>query len=183
MRIIGLLFIIIFISIFSLHADEIEYDYSKVRGISVGGAGYFEISKAGGFGEFGYTVYYKNRFDIRNYFRLGGGASEKNALFFTLTTRYAFGSIKPVTKDFALRRYAVIDVSFSCFKKGSKSFFVEPYVINLRVGSGMEFIVLRGSYFIEMVFGYSFITKGSMKDALDMSNIGGAIVLGGRGYF
>lgn len=182
-----LITILVFV-LFSLNLysqDSTNFDFKKFQGVSVGGAGFLDLYRAGGFGEVGFSWYAKDGFDVRNNIKFGGGAFLGDALFFLLAERVNIGKIKPVTSDFGLRRFFLTEVMVSFYRiKGIKdNMFSMPLIIDLRIGSGLEFLMGKSSYYVETMLGFATLTKGSLKEEIKASHITGGVMLGGRKYF
>lgn len=164
---------------------ENVYDYKSVQGISVGGGGFVEMSMGGGFAEIAFNIFSKESFDVRNHIKIGGSGTYTEAFLLTLSERISFGVIKPINNYLALRRYFLIETSFSFFKRNEKKqFFNSPYLIDIKIGSGLDILIGKSAYYIEMTLGYILTTQGNnAKNLVGIHPFHGTVIIGGRKYF
>lgn len=164
---------------------KINYNYKSVQGVSIGGGGFVEMSMAGGFAEVAFNLFSKESFDIRNHIKIGGSGTYTDVFLLTLSERLSFGSIKPINNYLALRRYFIIEASFSFFRRENKrNFFKGPYLIDIKIGSGLDIMIGKSAYYIEMMLGYMLTTEGdNAKQLIGIHPFHGAISIGGRKYF
>ncbi len=168
MKKIFVLILVISLSGISLYAQE-NFDYSKFGGISLGIAGDITGDITSGLFDFSFNFYQNNEsgFFVRNHIEInigGFGGSDFEVNTFGFRERVSIGNIMPITDDFGIKAYAIIDFGFSFFDGVGKSdIFTAPYMLEAGVGGGMELLFavpknskIAGSTFFEVGGRYRF---------------------------
>jgi len=169
-----------------------EVTISFKNGITLGGFGTMSPAVQGGGFDFGFGLFQKDAFYMRNHIEISSMALAVDAGAFAIREKLILGGHIDVTDNFAVRSYGIIELGFLMFAVGDgdtldKNFEDAPFIIEPRLGTGIEFMFgnssssYRGSFFIEMLAGVQVLTSGKslseayrgLEDSYVSFNIGG----------
>ena len=164
------------------------------NGISLGGFGTMSPAIQGGGFDFGFGLFQKDTFYMRNHIEISSMALGVDAGAFAFREKLIIGNHFDITDKFAFRMYGIVELGFLMFGVGDgegvfeKKIADAPFILEPRLGFGTEFMFAGigntvGSMFIEMMAGTQILTTGerlseaypSLEDSYVSFNVGGRL--------